>query len=134
MCQRTSAFVVAGLAAALGLASVSHTPSAQTQVSQPPAYNPYPRGILPSDLDAEIARVRREVQFIFNEALNEWRALPHPALAGNPPILRGSGTEAIEILGKMLNFDENMSSSKNEACAFSTCHMRASAGRYRRSI
>jgi cytochrome c peroxidase len=81
MPRRISAFVIAGLAAVSGFVSISHTPSAQTQVSQLPAYNPYPPGILPSDLDAEIARVRREVQFIFKEALNEWRALPHPTLA-----------------------------------------------------
>ena len=54
-----------------GFVGVSHTPSAQTQVNQPRAYNPYPPGILPTDLDEEMARVRREVQFIFNEALNE---------------------------------------------------------------
>ncbi len=36
---------------------------------QPTAYNPYPPGILPSDLDSEIARVIREVDFIENEAL-----------------------------------------------------------------
>ena len=96
-----------------GFVGVSHTPSAQTQVSQPRAYNPYPPGILPIDLDAEIARVRREVQFIFNEALNEWRALPHPALAGNPPILRGTGYQAVDILGKLMNFDSNISPAKN---------------------
>jgi hypothetical protein len=62
-------------------------------------------------LDAEIARVQREVQFIFNEALNEWRALPLPTLAGNPPTLQGRGTEAVEILGKLMNFDQNMSPS-----------------------
>jgi cytochrome c peroxidase len=121
MRQRTSAFVIAGLAAVSGLVSVSHTPSAQTQVSQPPAYNPYPPGVLPSDLDSEITRVQREVQFIFNEALSEWKALPPPKPAGNPPILRGSGTEAVEILGKLLNFDANMSPFRNEACGF--CHM-----------
>jgi hypothetical protein len=34
-----------------------------------PAYNPYAPGILPPDLDSEIARVQHEVRFIFNEAL-----------------------------------------------------------------
>ena len=72
----------------LGILSVPDAISAQAEVDQPlPPYNPYPPGILPSDLDAEIARVQREVQFIFNEALNEWRALPRPILAGNPPTL-----------------------------------------------
>ena len=106
----------------LGILSVPDAISAQTEVNQPlPPYNPYPPGILPPDLDAEIARVQREVQFIFNEALNEWKALPLRALAGNPPTLKGSGTEAIEILGKLMNFDQNMSPFRNEACGF--CHM-----------
>jgi cytochrome c peroxidase len=72
-------------------------------------------------LDSEIARVQREVQFIFNEALNEWRQLPRPTLAGNPPVLRGSGNEAVEILGKLMNFDLNISPFRNEACA--SCHL-----------
>src|SRR5206468_1649545 len=42
-------------------------------------------------------------------------------LTGNPPILRGSGTEAIEILGKLLNFDLNISPFRSQACA--SCHM-----------
>ena len=41
----------------------------------PPAYNPYPPGILPSDLDSEIERVRREIRFIEEEAIGQWRAL-----------------------------------------------------------
>jgi hypothetical protein len=83
----------------LGILSVPLASSAQAEADRPfPTYNPYPPGILPPDLDAEIARVQREVQFIFNEALNEWRALPLPTLAGNPPTLQGRGTEAVEIL------------------------------------
>ncbi len=87
----------------------------------PQLYNPYPPGILPSDLDPETARVRREIKSIFNQYLAQWRALPAPTVAGNPPILQGSGYPAIRILGGLLNFDENMSASRNEACAF--CHM-----------
>jgi hypothetical protein len=122
MRRHTSAFVTAGPAAVLGILSVPDAISAQAEVDQRlPPYNPYPPGILPSDLDAEIASVQREVQFIFNEALNEWRALPRPPLVGNPPTLRGSGYEAVEILGKLLNFDHNMSPFGNEACGF--CHM-----------
>ena len=89
--------------------------------AQPRRITPFPPGILPPDLNSEIGRVQREVQFIFNEARNEWRALPRPTLQGNPPTLRGSGYEAVEILGKLLNFDLNMSPLKNEACA--SCHM-----------
>src|SRR3984893_10283794 len=84
-------------------------------------YNPYPSGILPPDLVSEIARVRREVNFIFNQALGEWRALPPPTLTGQPPTLQGTGYRAVQILGKLMNYDENMSVFKNRACAF--CHM-----------
>jgi hypothetical protein len=124
--RRQTSILVAALAAVLGISNIAQAASADNAELKPaprPAapYNPYPPGILPSDLDAEIARVQREVQFIFNEALREWGALPHPTLARNPPTLRGSGTEAIEILGKLLNFDQNMSPFRNEACAF--CHM-----------
>jgi cytochrome c peroxidase len=84
-------------------------------------YNPYPAGILPADLVAEIARVRREVVFIENEALAQWRALPPPVLTGQPPTLQGTGQRANQLLGKLMNFDENMSPFKNRACGF--CHM-----------
>jgi hypothetical protein len=86
-----------------------------------PAYNPYPRGILPPDLDSEIARVRREIKFIFQQAVAEWHALPPPNLTGQPPTLQGSGYRMVTTLGKLMNFDENISVFKNTACAF--CHM-----------
>jgi len=100
-----------------GAAKVGHK-------KQPPAlqtYNPYPSSILPSDLQPEILRVRHEVKSIFAEALREWHALPPPIFAGNPPTLKGSGYEEVEILGKLMNFDENISPFKNVACA--SCHM-----------
>jgi len=84
-------------------------------------YNPYPTGILPPDLTSEIARVRREVATIENEALAQWRALPPPTLTGQPPTLQGTGMRANQLLGKLMNFDENISPFKNRACAF--CHM-----------
>jgi len=87
----------------------------------PPFYNPYPFGILPADLNSEIARVRREVRFIFNQALGEMRALTPPTLTGQPPTLQGTGYQAVQTLGKLLNFDENMSPFQNRACGF--CHM-----------
>ncbi len=89
----------------------------------PPAsvYDPYPPGILPSDLGSETERVRREGRAIFAEALQEWRALPPPTVTGQPPTLQGSGYQSIQVLGKLLNFDEDMSPKKNRACAF--CHM-----------
>src|SRR6266436_2132375 len=87
----------------------------------PPTYNPYPPGILPPDLVSEIERVRREVRFIFEQALAQWRALPPPNLTGQPPTLQGSGYDMVQTLGKLMNFDENISPFKNVACA--SCHM-----------
>ncbi len=106
----------------LGILGLSHAAVSADPVPGPvSAFNPFGSGILPSDLDSEIGRVQREIQFIFNEALKEWAALPRPTLAGNPPTLQGSGNEAVEILGKLLNFDQNMSLLRNVACA--SCHM-----------
>jgi cytochrome c peroxidase len=87
----------------------------------PTFYNPYPPGILPADIDSEIARVQREITFIENEALAQASALPTPMLTSNPPTIHGSGYQAVKILGKLLNFDLNMSPFRNEACA--SCHM-----------
>jgi cytochrome c peroxidase len=101
-------------AAAIGAAQ-------DTNIIVPPPYNPYPPGILPSDLVSELARVRREVAFIENEALAQWHALPPPVLTGQPPTLQGTGQRANQLLGKIMNFDENMSPFKNRACGF--CHM-----------
>ena len=86
-----------------------------------PAYDPYPPGILPSDLNSEIARIQREMTGIFNEALGEWKALPPLTYTGNPPILQYNGYNAVEILGKLMNFDLDISPYKNVGCAF--CHM-----------
>jgi len=87
----------------------------------PQTYNPYPPGILPSDLSSELARVRREVTFIENEAIAEWHALPPLKFIGQPPTIQGSGYAAVRTLGKLMNFDQNISVFKNEACA--SCHM-----------
>src|SRR5260370_39113724 len=89
--------------------------------SKSTVYNPYPAGILPSNLNSEIARVLREVDFIEKRTLARWRALPPPTLTGQPPTLQNTGTEAIETLGELMNFDRNMSPGKNQAC--SSCHM-----------
>src|SRR5713101_4395252 len=93
----------------------SGTGAAQNPV---PPYNPYPSGILPPDLASEIARVRREVVSIENEALAQWAALPTPTLTGQPPTLQGTGQRANQLLGKLMNFDENMSPLRNRACSF----------------
>src|SRR5438132_11942334 len=118
---------VAG-AAVLGLLLVSPAGFAQQNgngnfVCEPPKrpYDPYPRGILPRDLEPELDRVRREVGFIFGQALAEMRALPPLTRTSNPPTIHGSGYAAVRTLGKLMNFDENMSPFRNEACA--SCHM-----------
>src|SRR5260370_11693310 len=46
----------------------------------PPDYNPYPPGILPSNLSSEIARVLREVDFIEKPTRAPSRAFPPPTL------------------------------------------------------
>jgi cytochrome c peroxidase len=84
-------------------------------------YNPYPQGILPSDLDSEIQRVRREENSVEREAISEWLALTPPTVTGNPPIQQNTGTAAVETLGKLMNFDEHMSVNQDMACSF--CHM-----------
>ena len=89
--------------------------------SAPPPYNPYPSGILPADLDSELARVQREVQGIEAEAIAEWQALGPVTFTGNPPIIQGNGYRAVRTLGKLMNFDTNISVFKNIACA--SCHM-----------
>src|SRR2546423_2808341 len=118
---------VAG-AAVLGLLLVSPAGFAQQNgngnfVCREPArrYNPYPPGILPADLESEIERVRREVRFIFNEALAESRAIPPLTRTSNPPTIHNNGYAAVRTLGKLMNFDENMSVFKNMAC--SSCHL-----------
>jgi cytochrome c peroxidase len=107
---------LAGLAAVLGIAGLPRGASAQQ------GYNPYPFGILPADLNVEIARVQREVQTVFNRYFAEFRALtPTPHNAGNPPILVPNGYDAQRILGGLMNFDTKISPFENRACAF--CHM-----------
>jgi len=86
-----------------------------------PVYNPYPPGIMPSDLSSEITRVQREVDLIEERALARWHTLKKPILTGQPPLLQNSGTEAIETLGELMLYDRNISPGKNQACA--SCHM-----------
>jgi cytochrome c peroxidase len=97
-------------------------PKVSAQTSTPfPIYNPYPPGILPADLNSEIERVLREVAVVEARAIARWKALPPPIVTGQPPTLEKFGTEAIETLGQLMNFDRNMSPGRNQAC--SSCHM-----------
>ncbi len=74
-----------------------------------PVYNPYPPGILPANLNSELARVLAEVDFIEARAIARWQALTPPTLTGQPPILQNTGTEAVETLGELMNYDKNIS-------------------------
>ena len=84
-------------------------------------YNPYPAGILPSDLSSEIDRVQREVEVMEGRALARWHGLAAPILTGQPPVMMNVGTEATETLGELMMFDKNISPNRNQACA--SCHM-----------
>jgi cytochrome c peroxidase len=114
--------VIAGVSATAALAMVLTTHIVRGQ-SQPPTtiYNPYPTGILPSNIASELARVEREVDVIEAEAITQWQALPPPTLTGNPPILQNTGVQSVEVLGKLMNFDKTISPFNDTACA--SCHM-----------
>jgi cytochrome c peroxidase len=109
------------LCIALGAAMPSNAVAHEGEEGPPPIYNPYPPGILPPDLDAELLRVLREVDVIEARAVQRWQTLTPPVLTGQPPTLQGTGTEAIETLGELMNYDKTMSPENNEACA--SCHM-----------
>src|SRR5713101_6681247 len=117
---RTFAIVV--LAVSVAPQPVPAQKAAPAKKEGPPTpYNPYPPGILPADLQSEIDRVSREITLIFQQAVAEWRALPPPNLTGQPPTLQGSGYDMVQTLGKLMNYDSNMSVFKDQACA--SCHM-----------
>jgi len=66
-------------------------------------------GVIPGGLEQEIKRVEREVDDIERQALAEWRALP---------IDSSTRMQQVQVLGKLLLFDKNLSVNKNEACSF----------------
>src|SRR5205807_2223453 len=94
--------------------SAQHEHSENGKKHQPPphVYNPYPPGLLPSDLQSEIDRVNSEIDQIFQQSLARAEALPI-----NP----GTAMKQVQLLGKLELFDKNLSVNKNEACTF--CHM-----------
>ena len=107
--HRNTTLLKATFATVLGVLCAPHLASAQSlfepDIPVPP-YNPYPAlpgftppSILPPDLQPEIYRVRREVNFIFGRYFDEWQALtPTPTYTGNPPILVPNGYQAQRIL------------------------------------
>src|ERR1700738_1069277 len=103
MRRPTSILVAAVFATVLGMVSLPDAGSAQTLPPPVPnPYNPYPVGILPADLPTAIQRVQREIIGIFNQALGEPFVLfeTPPTPTGNPPILKDTGYQAQQILGK----------------------------------
>jgi cytochrome c peroxidase len=113
---------VAALCVSLGIPKVSAQDQADSLAALAlPVYYPYAPGIVPPDINFELARVVREVDFIEKEAIAQWHATPPPTLTGNPPILQNTGVPSVEILGKLMNYDRNISPNRNVACA--SCHM-----------
>src|SRR6267142_5409922 len=93
---RLSMVCVAVIAAFIVVSLVVSAQGQQDQQGQqgqppPPVYNPYPPGILPSNVSSELERVRREVRFIENEAIAEWHKLGPVTYTGQPPIIKGNG-------------------------------------------
>src|SRR6266436_620873 len=118
-------FVVCSIAVAAVI--ISQIVSGQTETTEDetalatPVYNPYPPGILPAGLNAEINRVLREIDVIEERAIERWHNLPPPTVTNQPPILKDTGTEAVEILGELMQYDKRISPNTNQACA--SCHM-----------
>src|SRR5438128_2349894 len=69
------AAVVGALAVWLSLCSPRVSAPPKAPAPSVPVYNPYPPGILPSNLSSEISRVLREVDVIESRALARWHAL-----------------------------------------------------------
>jgi cytochrome c peroxidase len=112
----------------LSNAAMAQTPATQSDSdSSPdhqhhvPPYDPYPTGILPSDIKSELARVEREVDVVEARALALLPTLGTLAPTSNPPVLQGNGTAAIELLGELMNYDRSISPFRDTACA--SCHM-----------
>src|SRR6266446_3667473 len=71
----------------------------------PKVYCPYPPGLIPSDLTTESERVRREIRGIEQEAIAQAAALG-PLMPTSPAqTLAGNGVRALEVLGKLENYD-----------------------------
>ena len=118
----TIILVVVLCAVALCMSLTGRKVSAQSAPAlSDPVYNPYPPGILPANLSSEIARVLAEVDFVESRAITRWHNLTPPTLTGQPPILKNTGTEAVETLGELMNYDRRISPNRNQAC--SSCHM-----------
>ena len=116
----TSVAVLCVMGVSIFLAGMN-APAQSAASSAEPVYNPFPPGILPSNLPSELARVLREVDGIEAEAIKQWHATPPPVVSGQPPIFQNTGVASVEILGKLMNYDRTISPNENKACA--SCHM-----------
>lgn len=86
-------------------------PAASDESENPCVGYPYPPGVIPCNLVPAIERVRQEIKQTEQQTIARWKSLP---------INSGTRLEQIQILGKLLLYDENLSVRKNEACVF--CH------------
>jgi cytochrome c peroxidase len=116
MARKIALFALA-LACLTGLGLIIGYPivSAQTNNSNSPTapvYFPYPPGLIPPDMQAEMVRVIGEIDSLEQEAISQWHALP---------LNTGTAMRQIQLLGKIELFDKNLSVNRNEACSF--CHM-----------
>src|SRR5437879_13898645 len=111
-----SVFVLCAVALCMSLTGRKVSAPSPPAVSDP-VYNPYPPGILPVNLSSEIARVLAEVDFVESRAITRWHNLSPPTVTGQPPILKNTGTEAVETLGDLMNYDRRISPDRTQACS-----------------
>jgi hypothetical protein len=69
--KRTILLSVSAIGAVIA-ATTLPSPGAAQGLPQPPPYNPYPPGILPSDIGTEQTRIFNEIQGIFQNYLQQW--------------------------------------------------------------
>src|SRR5438132_13960809 len=83
----------------------AQTETIETETTQAtPVYNTYPPGILPADLNGEIAGVLREIDVIEGRAIERWHNLPPPIVINQPPVLKVTGTDAGETLCDLMHY------------------------------
>ena len=85
-----SVAICAAVITAVSISSFHHVRAQSNYPPPPDNYNPYPPGILPSDIYSEEARIQREVSGIEQEAIQEWHQLPPPMCKGNRPSFKAA--------------------------------------------
>src|SRR5258708_40040255 len=86
-----------------------HAQTAQSVAPAPalPFYDPYPPGVLPTDIASEIQSVRLEENAIELESINERHALAPPIVTGNPPLQPNTPTAALQTPGQTIELGRN---------------------------